>query len=194
MYLHFEDWSPFLGQLNRRGIPHGGKIIKVYPTEEDPRKVFRKETLTVIQSPEEPFSESYDFGERGVYTGMDLERYLEKRSLTELGKRVTRALFRFAASPEYGFTQRAMAATRDGKWHINHPIQDIDSLSYAKTEGREMNTHLDIFFGPSLEALRQIVDYNTPEQIISLGERREFERAKLIDSEGMNKPADKERY
>ena len=39
LYLRFQDWlAPiFLGMLNKKGLPHDGKIIKVYGTEFDPR-------------------------------------------------------------------------------------------------------------------------------------------------------------
>ena len=131
MYLHFEDWtSPlFLSVLDRNGIPHGERIIKIYATERNPHTLIDKPNLTVIESSSEPFREDefFDYGERGTLSGKQLKNDLDSFGLTEDGKTRVRAFFRFSNTPELGFTQAAMAAKKsDGSWLIDHPFQLID--------------------------------------------------------------------
>ena len=38
MYLRFEDWTTFTSKLDKKGVRHGGKIIKVFATDENPRE------------------------------------------------------------------------------------------------------------------------------------------------------------
>lgn len=171
MYIRFEDWTfPYtLNVLNQKKIPHGNKIIKVFATEEDPRVLFEKPTLTVLEVDDSPLTdEQYDFGERGIYSGKDFEQYLTGKKLTEKAKRVARALIRFGTP----FAQKAMEARTEEGYLINHPLDGIDGFQYGTEQfvGSELERilHLDIFFPESLAKLREIVDYE------DLGKVRNF--------------------
>ena len=71
MYLRFEDWSSFTSWLDARGVKHGGKIIKAYPSEDDPREKYNKSTLVVIESDDSPFTEQdlFPFRDQGEISG-----------------------------------------------------------------------------------------------------------------------------
>lgn len=185
LYLHFEDWSPYTKDLDNRGIPHGDRIIKVMATPENPKRIFGKDTLKIPRYPYRPFrDETFDFGERGMYIGTSLEQYMEGKDFTEMGKRITRALFRFAVQPEAGFVQRAMAAKKDDDWFIDHPFKDLDSLLCATIPGSEGRVHIDIFYPDSLEALRKFVDFDKSSQIISYEEYKDYIRRTKWRTEG----------
>lgn len=182
VYLHFEDWSQFTDFLTQKGMPHGDRIIKVKASLEDPRDTFEKKTLEVLRYSGGPFKkEIFDFGERGIYSGVAVEQYMEERCFTETGKRVARALFRFAVQPEAGYVQRAMAFKRGDRWLIDHPMEDLDGLAYASRTGQEGRIHLDIFYPDSLEALKGFVNIDDPSQIMSLREYRDYERKVYLD-------------
>src|SRR5690242_13460578 len=110
MYLRFEDWSGFLPRLRETGVVDGGRIIKVYPSEEDPRIKFRKPSLVVVESSEEPLTarDVFDFDQRGTFTGEDLERIIRERELNEKAARIVRALTRFATREDTRFAYIAM--------------------------------------------------------------------------------------
>lgn len=79
-YLHFEDWSDpmFLSHVEKNGLPHIGKIIKVFASDRRPDERFGKPGLAVVESSGDPFTtdERFDYGENGVFAGMDLEERL----------------------------------------------------------------------------------------------------------------------
>lgn len=173
MFIHFEDYTQFTWVLDKKGISHGGRIIKVFATRDDPRSIFDKPTLQSLQLSDEPLTEmdKFDFGERNIYTGSDYEIYMTNHVFTELGKRIARTLIRFASQENTGFTQAAMNAKyKDGSWLISHPLEDIDSLNKASINGKENLLHLDIFFPESLRRLKQIVDFDNPALVLSIRE------------------------
>src|SRR3989344_505719 len=169
--LHFEDWTNDLtiATLDQKGLPHVGRVIKVFATKSDPRGVYRRPDLRVLPVPDEEFSfsEQYDYPNRN-YNGHELEADLNRLSLDDVGKRTVRALFRFANSPEMRFCQRAMMATRpDGTWLIDHPFADIDGIVQAEKDPKRTNAiHLDVFLPQSIQALRKIVDLKNSLQIL----------------------------
>ena len=170
MYLHFEDWSDrlYLDLLERKGLPHGGKIIKIFANDEDPRIALAKPDLAIVKSNHAPIGESevYDYAERGLYSGPELEAVLANHGLNDIGERIVRSLFRFAN--EQGFTQAAMAARKGDSWLINHPLGDIDGIDMAiRNPARIPHIHLDIFFPDSLARLKEsVVDYDDPSQLL----------------------------
>jgi len=163
-FIHFENWTSDLtiSTLTSIGLPHDGKVIKVFATEFDPRVEYERPSLLTIPVPDEEFTiaEQFDYGDRGIYTGLNLETGLNRFRLADSGKRMVRALFRFANKPEMGFCQRAMQAQlQDGSWLINHPFEDIDGIRMAENNDRRINSiHLDVFFPESIKALKRIVD------------------------------------
>src|SRR5690349_2539649 len=106
MYLRFEDWSNFLFVLDKKGYPHGDRIIKVYTSQEDPRGLYDKPDLVVFKSEGHPFSdEVFDMGDRGQFSGKDIEAQLATKGVTDKGKEIVRALLRFSTTEETQFTQ-----------------------------------------------------------------------------------------
>ncbi|HLL61215.1 MAG TPA: hypothetical protein VK338_05840 [Candidatus Nitrosocosmicus sp.] len=49
MYIYFEDWTEFMFILDKKGIPHGDKIIKVFAIEDNPKQIIGREDLAVIE-------------------------------------------------------------------------------------------------------------------------------------------------
>lgn len=172
MYLRFEDWSTYLYILDNKGIPHGDRIIKVFASLEDPREISDKKTLTVEMSDGSAFkpSECFDYGERGSYSGKDLEEYLEEKKLPPEAKEVVRALFRFSNRPDLRFCQTGMSIyDNEGKPVINHPMEDMDGIRNFHL-GRATaydQIHLDIFNPQSLEHLEQLIQFSNPEHILA---------------------------
>ena len=87
--LHFEDWTNDLtiATLDQKGLPHVGRVIKVFATKSDPRGVYRRPDLRVLPVPDEEFtfSEQYDYPNRN-YNGHELEADLNRLSLDDVGK------------------------------------------------------------------------------------------------------------
>jgi len=169
MYIHFEDWSEplFVEMLDKKGLPHDGRIIKVFADVDDPRVKFEQSGLTVIEGNSAAFSteESFDYGERGAYSGPQLEETLAAFDLDETGEFSIRSLFRF--SNEFGFCQAAMSARKEGQWLIDHPFGDLDGVANATSNpARSHGIHLDIFFPDSIVALREVVDFDDPTRVL----------------------------
>lgn len=171
MLLHFEDWSApmFLSQVEAKGLPHAGKIIKVFATEEDPRQVLDRPGLTVVEANVAPFENSdvFAYPGRGTYTGAQLEDDLGQSGLNELGICSVRGLFRFANT--HGFCQAAMAAKRGDAWLVDHPMQDIDGIAKAiAMPDKTYGIHLDVFFPDSIGVLSTIVDLDDPAAVLEM--------------------------
>lgn len=167
MYLFFSDWSSFTGTLDRKGIPHGGRIIKAYGLFQDPREVFNKPQLIVINQKDSRFddNEIFRYSFRGVYTGSNLEDHLDNLRLPEEDRRRTRALFRLANREGLEFCQFAMGIRVNNQWLIEHPLHDLHGVKESQSNpefwGRRI--HLDIFADESLQRLKTVVDFNNPE-------------------------------
>ncbi len=171
MNIHFQDWTDerLLDSLNERDIPHGGRIIKVCATDEDPRDLTGYADLVVVDGESAPFTdeETYPYADRETYKGAALEAHLIAIALGDLGSRSVRTLFRF--SNQQGFSQAAMAARLGEAWLIEHPFHCIDGIEAAlRQPGRERAIHLDIFFAASLRCLKGIVDYDDPKKVLSM--------------------------
>lgn len=183
MYLRFEDWSQFTGYLDRKGISHGGRIIKIYATDEDPRIKFGKEGLAVVESSDEPFKsdEVFDFGERGVFTGQDLEDAISAKQANELAGRTARALARFAVREDTRFAYVGMQVKVGERFLIQHPLDGIDGWErvVGGQQGQEGSLHLDIFTPTSLGRLRQIVDFEDSTRIRTHADRIAFGKEQL---------------
>ena len=183
MYLRFEDWSTFTTLLDRKGATHGGKIIKVFATDDDPRITFNKPTLMAVDSNDEPFTagDVFDFGERGVFTGVDFERTIAERKVNDLAARTARALARFATREDTGFAYIGMQnRLRDG-FLIQHPLDGIHGWQRVTDglEGQEETLHLDIITPISLGRLRGVVDFEDPAMIRTREERSVFDRERM---------------
>lgn len=180
MYLYFEDWSQpiWLQKLDRKGLPHVGRITKVFAADQDPSVVLAKSALTIVRASDAPFASgaAYDYGLRGTYYGPRLEADLERYQFEDVGNRTVRALFRFAN--RHGFCQAAMAATKaDRTPLIDHPFGDIDRMALAARDPRlENSMHLDIFFPPSIVALQRVVDHDDPGAMLDPSDGRAFRR------------------
>ena len=183
MYLHFEDWSPFLPLLGRQGKKHGGKIIKVFATDDDPRERLNKSSLVVVESSDEPFTEEdvFDFGERGVYTGRDFEQAVAEKGANDKATRIARALMRFATREDTGFAYVGMQIRVGDRFLIEHPLDGLHGWERAVggRAGLEETLHLDIFSPISLPRLRRIVDFEDPAQILSYQEVTAYNREQM---------------
>lgn len=182
MYLHFEDWSApmWLEKLDRDGLPHTGKIIKVMASDLDPSKELKKPTLTVLSSDGTPFTteETYAYSGRETYSGAGLEETLGDFGLNPRASRAVRALFRFAN--QHGFCQAAMAATTEEGWLIDHPFGDIDGIEAAQRQPRkETGIHLDIFFPDSISIIRGVVDIDNPQTMLSVRDGLQWRRQQM---------------
>lgn len=160
MFLRFEDWSQelFLKWLKDAGFDDVKKIIKVYASCEDPRESFDRRDLAVYQIADEQFAaeELFSYGERGKWTGDQIEEKLHILGLDEEGKRVARSLFRFSNLSALELCQTAMALKKaDGSWLIDHPLEDIDFKSVNRF-GRNA-IHLDVFVPSSIKKLEEFL-------------------------------------
>ncbi len=179
MYLRFEDWSAKLDLLDRKGVVHGGRIIKVKATDEDPRERFGKNNLAIIESSGKPFTDDvFNFGKRGIFTGKDLEETFLAKGLNDIALRTVRALVRFSTRQDTGFAYVGMQIKVGSKFLLDHPLDGIHGWKYVEQGrlGQEENLHLDIATSISLGRLKRIVDYDDPSQILSGLEIKEYMR------------------
>jgi hypothetical protein len=182
MKIHIENWTlkMFLDQLDAKGHTHGDYLLKAYATYEDPTQYTTKPDLAVFDSPHTPFTEDevYKYPRRGNYTGPQLEADLKALKLSPTAEDTLRALFRFANRPDTRFCQNAMDAEQEGsegqkKWFIQHPFQDLDGVAEAGAhQSRESLIHLDIFYPPSLDSLKKLVDYTDETTVVDYRESR----------------------
>lgn len=171
MFIYFEDWS-YSGNfetLDAKGMPHGDKIIKVYPADKDPRILDEKyANVRVVEVSDNPFKEEiFHFPERGTFTGMDIENAFNTAGYPESAKPFGRALFRFAT--EEFQTTDAISIQIDDVWVIDHPIQTIDGIRHVlnNPERGKYMLHLDIFTSHSLARLESTIDFrNHPELLV----------------------------
>lgn len=169
----------YFKKFREYGISPGDRLIKVFATTEDPRMLYSKESLAVVQMNGEPFTdtEQFFYKGRGLYTGEILECELAIRGHTEGAKEVIRALMRFANIPELGFCQRAMEARLPtGEWLIPHPFEDLHGADNPRRP--EGDIHLDIFYPDSLKAIKTVVDYHRAELVMGAREGRAYSKGK----------------
>jgi hypothetical protein len=189
MFLHFQDWTPFLSQVNP-DLPKGNSLLKVYPTQESPQSpnLFSREEIITFNEEDSPFrdDETYDYGERGIFAGTDLEAKLSQLSLPNEQERQARALFRFANRKDTQFTQEAMKLkTHEGKWLIDHPFENIHGLETQEgNPTRSSEIHLDIFLPQSLEkaaALLGVETFDECRQLVTMAEAFNIKRRKMVE-------------
>ncbi|MBI4058335.1 hypothetical protein HY408_01070 [Candidatus Gottesmanbacteria bacterium] len=173
-YLYFEDYSMFTFVLDQKGIEHGGKIIKVFATRDDPREVFLQSHLAVVMVDDGPLiDEDFEFPTRELsWRASQIEADLMDRTTQPLVREIARALLRFASLPETQFLISGMSLRDNtGHWVISHPLDEIDGWKLSD-RGKEFMTslHLDIFRPLSLESLRQMVNIDDPGQLVPLKE------------------------
>jgi hypothetical protein len=181
MFLYFEDYSQFIPTLNLKNLPHGNKIIKVYPSDLDPRLVLGKPDIAVIKSEDQPLSdETFIYPDREIYKGYQIESKIIELNLNQLGMRAVRSLFRFSNRADLGFCQTAMNIKRDGMWLIDHPLDDIDGIPQAvmNPEKRSLAIHLDIFMPESLRRLDRLIGWQNSEHLVT---NREGFRLKCLE-------------
>jgi hypothetical protein len=199
MFLHFEDWSApgFLTQLEDKGLPHAGKIIKVLATQDDPRELFGKPDITVIEEDDQEFREDEVFGYEGrrFYAGRQLKEELSAMVLSDSDRREIRALFRFAYRE--GFSQAAMAlkaqgiSGRLGRPRIDHPFEDIDGIKQALLHSDSRSPmHLDIFLPDSIARIQTI---NGDSQLIGMMEGTRARRSTFQSNEQIGMRSVRER-
>lgn len=135
MYLFFSDWRHFSYTIppERRAEV----FIKVYASETDPRILLRKPQLTVIKENSSVFNscDIFNFGDRGIFTGMDLEEKI--KTLSEEGRKKSRAIFRFAE--KLGIARFGMDLKKNGDYVYENPMDILHCRM-----GRDEAVHLDI--------------------------------------------------
>lgn len=175
VFLYFSDWTTpqNLQQLKDKGFPHSGTLIKVFANNENPSTRLGRQ-ITVVETSGNTFEkdELFKYPGRGFWLGSDLEVYLDHFHLSDEAKQETRALFRFAQSPEMEITQFAMSSTKDasGKYHYRHPLAIIDGLNEAMEKGRYNGLHLDIFTQRSIDRLTKIINMENTEGLVTIRE------------------------
>jgi hypothetical protein len=172
MFLYFEDYSSWLSILDKKGILHGGNIIKVYALQEDPRILLGNPRLAVIESNDHPFAnELFSYNGRESYTGKQIEELIGGLHINDIGTTVVRALFRFSNRDDLQFCQVGMGIkNHDGGWLINTPLQDIDGLEQASRQpgSRSLSIHLDVFVPESLQRLDALIGFHDPEHLVGM--------------------------
>ncbi len=159
IFLYFEDWSQFTFMLDGKGIEHGGRVIKVYASPNDPREQLGDRNIKVIEVDDSPLNNiAFSYEKRGWVFGEEIEKNINP--LSEFGKRTVRGLLRFSNREDLQFCQTGMKMKKSEGWLIDHPLEDIDgiemSLQFPETRGATI--HLDIFNKESLEKLAAIID------------------------------------
>jgi hypothetical protein len=131
-------------------------------------------------SDEKMDSETFDYEDRGGYSGADIEAEMARRGFEGVGLRVARALFRFANRDDLRFCQRGMETSVAGKRLSEHPLDDIDVPSGGRWEG----VHLDIFLPESVRVFGEEFGFD-PESMVLMreGARRRREGGLLLDRE-----------
>jgi hypothetical protein len=175
MYIHFEDWTtPFnLALLDKKGICPAKRIIKVYPTYQDPRELINKQSLAVIESDHLPFRVDEAFSYKGrelSYSGNDLEAKLYNLGLGKAARDAARSIFRFANKKDTGFCQAAMTVKTEGGWLFSHPLESIDGVKSGS------QIHFDVFDPALLIRLGKFVNIDDTRRILG------FREHKLLDS------------
>ncbi len=178
MHIRFEDWTEAMYFLERKKVPHGTKIIKIFASDEDPREKYGKATLKVVEVGDEPFREDevFDAGNRGTFTGKDIEEAIAAKGTNELAVRTARALARFALQPELKFAQTGMEIKVDGQYLLNSPLEGIDGWKRTTggQEGGEHLMHIDVISPKALRALGRIVDFEDSSTVRTYRDRRAY--------------------
>ena len=143
--------------LDRKGLPHGHFIIKVYSHSSSPTDIFAKShlrSLKIDHSRLKPH-EVFDYTPRAVYTGQDIESSLSLLALTPDILDQARSLFRFANLPQIRSAQTAMELTdTQNRFIIDHPLEVIDCLiPNPCIKKKSSPPHLDIFHPETLNRL-----------------------------------------
>lgn len=173
MFIHLSDWSLFLNELDRKGVPHGGRIIKAFAIEENPALKLGRPSIFTVCSKSSPFLEDefFSYAGRETYSGPKLEKDLRDIGLDEISNRHVRALFRFGNSPEIQSCQTMMAQrSSNGEWIFKHPFNDIDGIEAAiRNPRRALSIHLDMFCPETLTRLRKVFDIDNKELLVLYG-------------------------
>jgi hypothetical protein len=159
IFLYFEDWSQFTFMLEQKGIEHGGRIIKVYTAPFDPRQHLGKPNLKVIESDDSSLLDArFSYKDRGTFSGAEIEQKIAR--LDTFPARSVRGLLRFSNREDLLFCQTGMGMKKDGKWLIDHPLEDIDGLLEFPllTNLKAATIHLDIFNSGSIDRLSKILN------------------------------------
>jgi hypothetical protein len=160
-YLYFEDWSAFLTDLEKRNIPHDGRIIKVFVSAHDPREYLDNPRLKVIPASAAPLHNVVlRYRDDRVFPGEEIEQFMEDIDLNVPARRIVRTLVNFADMMQ--IWQGDMGIRIGCRRLINHPLDKIDGLLKAAYDpgGRTHSIHMDIFTAPSLQQLRSVLDYD----------------------------------
>lgn len=176
MFIRLEDWSHpiFFSQIQRKGVPHGDRFIKIFASEENPR-LYTAKPIHVFESSGTPFraDEMYQYPNRDSFTGMDLEKEVQHLMLSSHGQERVRALFRFAHH-DIGIIPHIMSVQENGEWVFSHPFEEIDGIRPTKKfyGNKELDIHIDIFHPSSLAVLRQSVDLTDSTRMLNFREGR----------------------
>lgn len=178
MYLYFEDWSAFIADLEKKNVPHGGKIVKVFASEHDPREYFDNPRLSVVETDAAPLhQQDFYFHNNRVFPGEEIEALMGDVGLREPARRIVRALLRFADSAE--IWQEEMDIRVSCRRLINHPLDKIDGLIKAAVDpgGRTGIIHMDLFTAAALQRLKNVVDHDNRLLLVAARQGARFKMA-----------------
>lgn len=185
MFIHFEDWSHYMGGLDKR-IPNQQKAIKAYGSFTDPRDFLDDQQLFVMEVNHQPFlqDEVFQYGDsRAGYTGVGLEEDLSRAHqmslrfkptvpLDDIAKKTTRAMIRLAHSKDFPAAIDAMnARDLDGNWYFNHPFSLLHGFErLTRSRLRSMAIHFDILSPNSLDLLSKVFDWEDSSRLVPIRE------------------------
>lgn len=164
IFLYFQDASNFIYRLNERGIVHGGRIIKVFPTLVDPRTKLGDQ-ITVVTEESAQFDPNAQFlGSNGhLFETRLLAQLPGDRTHSQLEQMFAYALLNFSHRHRILETTYQMI-DGENKPLIKHPWDIVAGWPHSwRVPGA---LHVDIFSVDSLNTLRSIVDYDDPRNLV----------------------------
>jgi hypothetical protein len=178
MYLYFEDWSAFIGDLDKKNLPHDGKIVKVFASEQDPRVYFDDPRLKVVEIDATPLHDQvFRFHNQRVFQGEEIEVFMADLGLHEPARQIVRSLLQFADRTE--IWQGEMGIRVSCRRLINHPLDKVDGLfkAAAQPQARTRIIHIDVFTAPALQKLKTIVDHDNGQLLVPALQGTRFKTA-----------------
>ncbi len=163
---------------NLAGLDRGPEVnvveretsVRAVASSLDPRTRYKNPELVVVEADPTIFmdDEEFDYGLRGIYNGIELEREMRRRTLTpgEGGEDhiAIRSLFRFAYG--HGLSNLAMNQTGESDaGELNHPL---DQITFNRVQTSELDApHITIAGSEALSILSGIVDYEDPKKVVT---------------------------
>lgn len=150
MYIFFVDATDtrWLDNLNKKKIPHAGRIVKVFVSKTNPRTLSGKKDLFYI-----PKDGKYDpsiaaFRERLLARGFNDTTVAYPLTLFEFSKKM-------------GFLAHFIMA----KGYDKDPLDHLHGYKRAKTD--PWRIHIDVFTQEGISKLRRVLDIDNPEMVLT---------------------------